>query len=87
MPEHDYQLGYQAAMRRIAGETMRSLNPEPGRRDITALLVERSATVEKLRELCADHGDNDWPEDLYIPDILDKHLAQYLTDQKKETTA
>lgn len=76
MDEHDYQLGYQAAMRRILGETMRSLNP--GEMEVAKLIIERSETIEQLRQICGDHGDNEWPDELYIPDILEKHLANHL---------
>lgn len=41
-------------------------------------LQEREATVAALRSLCRDCGDNDWPDNLYLPDVIDKHLANYL---------
>jgi hypothetical protein len=24
------------------------------------------------------HGDNDWPDDLHLADVIDKHLARHL---------
>ncbi len=31
-----------------------------------------------LRNVCKDFGDNDWPDDLHLGDVIDKHLARYL---------
>lgn len=46
------------------------------------LLIERENTISKLRELCAEFGDNDWEKDLYMPDIIEKHLAKHLYNQQ-----
>lgn len=39
-------------------------------------LQERDETFAKLRELCAEYGDNDWDYTSYIPDVLEKHLGR-----------
>lgn len=72
---HNYISGYQAAWRQILGLAMQNLEG-----DFTKerLLQERSETISVLREICEAHGDNDWPDNLYIPDILRKHLEEYL---------
>ena len=44
------------------------------------LLAERERTVAALREICGVHGDNDWPPNLYLPDIINKHLGNYLDE-------
>ena len=41
-------------------------------------IEEREETIIKLREICQDFGDNDWPDDLYLPDIIEKHLYNHL---------
>lgn len=43
-----------------------------------AWILEHAATLVKLREICGDYGDTDWEDDLFIPDILDKHLYNHL---------
>jgi predicted secreted protein len=48
------------------------------------LVLEREAAVQALREMCRDFGDNDWPEDLHLADILDKHLAKHLHARKRK---
>ncbi len=39
---------------------------------------ERIETIQILRRLCLEHGDNDWDDDLHLADIIDKHLRRYL---------
>lgn len=48
--------------------------------DVTAeaLLAEREDVRRILRRICAEHGDNDWPDDLHLGDVLEKHLEPYL---------
>lgn len=41
-------------------------------------IVEREEAIQKLRELCRKHGDNDWPDGLSLADIIENHLADYL---------
>jgi hypothetical protein len=35
---------------------------------------ERAEVITKLRDLCEEHGDNDWPDNLHLSDIIEKHL-------------
>lgn len=44
---------------------------------------ERHFTISALRTLCKEFGDNDWSDDLYLPDIINKHLAPYLTKDEQ----
>lgn len=76
MNEKDYEAGYRAAMSRIAQETMRSL--PMGDRDKLALLTERQQAIVALRSVCAEFGDNEWPDELHLSDIIEKHLHQKL---------
>jgi hypothetical protein len=74
--ERMWQEGFQAAMRRVLALAMTELP----RHDMEKahLLKERSETVSKLRELCELHGDNDWQDNLYLPDVIEKHLGRHL---------
>lgn len=40
--------------------------------------IEREQAIQSLRSLCATQGDNDWPDDLSLQDIIEKHLADHL---------
>jgi len=45
-------------------------------------IIEREEAVQRLRDLCREFGDNDWPEDLHLGDVIDKHLGAYLRDAR-----
>jgi len=45
-------------------------------------IVEREEAVQRLRDLCREFGDNDWPENMHLGDVIDKHLGEYLRDAK-----
>lgn len=76
------EIAYEAGSRRawllILGEALRNLGYEQDRLDAERLALERSDAIAQLREICAKHGDNDWPDSLYLADVLEKHLADYL---------
>ena len=41
-------------------------------------LLELEETRGALRRACAEHGDNDWPDDLHLVDVIEKHLVRHL---------
>lgn len=43
---------------------------------------ERADVVQKLRDLCREHGDNDWTDNQHLGDVIEKHLACYLQSRK-----
>jgi len=44
--------------------------------------AERRDVINALRQLCADFGDNDWPDNLHLGDVIEKHLAPYLYESE-----
>lgn len=79
MSAKGYEAGRQSAYLDLLRLCMREL---PGRdMNRKQLLIERAATVAALREVCAAFGDNDWPDNLYLPDVLEKHLVRHLEDE------
>ncbi len=42
--------------------------------------MEREEAVAMLRQVCAEHGDNDWPDNGYLRDVIEKHLWRHLPD-------
>ena len=42
--------------------------------------TERQETIRTLRGLCKDFGDNNWPDNLHLGDVIEKHLGKYLVD-------
>lgn len=49
-------------------------------------VIERQETLAKLRQICSEFGDLDFDDDLYIPDILEKHLYMYLLEIDDDDT-
>ena len=41
-------------------------------------MLEREETVQALRDVCEDHGDNEWEENLHLADVVNKHLGRHL---------
>lgn len=76
MSERDWIIGYRAAWARIYAEAVKEM--PKSKLPKARLLKERAEAVAVLRRLCAKHGDNDWPDDLHLGDIIDKHLGRYL---------
>lgn len=40
--------------------------------------LERARIVNRLRDICHDHGDNDWDEEDSLEDVLERHLWDHL---------
>ena len=51
-------------------------------RTLESLILEREAAVAALRSICEDYGDNDWPDNLHLADVIEKHLGRVLDEQE-----
>jgi hypothetical protein len=75
--------GNRAAWKRIMDEAIKQLG-YPADEDGTiplrsaAMISEREEAVAVLRQICDDFGDNDWPDNLNLADIIEKHLGNHL---------
>lgn len=80
MNESDYERGSRMAWALMLQECLRHLGykSEDGAR--AAWILEREAALRALRDICEHHGDNDWPEELHLADIIEKHLGRHLSD-------
>lgn len=56
-----------------------------GRAAATASELERVRAA--LREVCEEHGDNEWSDDLDLEDVIQKHLQPYLEQRRGEYDA
>ncbi len=74
--ERAYGMGHDAALR-IVLATVLQVMPQG---DAERWRLERGAAVAQLRSVCEDFGDNDWPDDLHLADVIEKHLARQLHD-------
>src|SRR3954466_10723573 len=82
--EDEGEIGYVEGKRRALLGVLRHVLGELGVKDPEAgkvrWVIERQETVAQLRAVCADHGDNDWDEDLHLGDVIEKHLADPLRE-------
>lgn len=46
-----------------------------------ALQIERRFAIAELRSICKAIGDNDWPDELDLSDIIEKHLGDYILER------
>ncbi len=74
MSEAMYLLGQQSVWCEILRMTIKNL-PEA---DQEKFRLERLETIAWLRIYCEDYGDNDWPDELHLTDIINKHLLDRL---------
>ena len=49
-------------------------------RDRASLLRELDASRMVIRRLCELIGDTDWDDNLWLPDVLEKHLARHVEE-------
>jgi hypothetical protein len=74
--ERGWVEGNRAAYRSVLGECLRHLDGKD--RDAHRWQAERADVVAVLRRVCAEYGDNEWPDDLHLGDVIEKHLEPYL---------
>jgi hypothetical protein len=74
--ERGYMEGSRGAKLLMLQQLLTGLGP--GARTQADWIVERQETIAALREVCEDFGDNDWPDNLSLSDVIQKHLAPHL---------
>jgi hypothetical protein len=82
--ETEHESGYLKGRRRalvgVLRYCARELGYEEPEAKVVKLLAEREETITALRKVCAAHGDNNFDDAAYIPDVVEKYLARYLDD-------
>lgn len=74
METNDYFQGRMAAFHIMLTTILREL---PAAESSHArLLAERTETLLLLRDICETYGDNDWPDDAHLTDVIEKHLIR-----------
>jgi hypothetical protein len=44
---------------------------------------EREETVAVLRRACEEFGDNGWPEDLHLGDVIENYLMKHIEKRRR----
>jgi hypothetical protein len=78
MSERDYIRGSRMAWTLMLQECLKHLDGND--RTVAALISEREQAVTALRNVCKEHGDNDWDESLHLADVIEKHLGRHLDE-------
>lgn len=84
LAELDYERGSRAAWSSMLAECLRHLGYDGTEGQRIAWISEREQAIAALRMVCDDWGDNDWPDDLHLADIIEKHLHDPLEEFGRE---
>lgn len=76
-PEKMFERGERAAYAKLLGVAVAALYPAADMK-LERLLLEREDTVRALRQVCADHGSNEWEPDANLGNVINVHLAPRL---------
>lgn len=74
--EHAFTEGHRAAWRSILARALAELGYDAPRE--ARVIAELESARLALRKLCTEHGDNSWPDDLHLADVIEKRLGRYL---------
>ena len=78
LTERAYIQGQRSAWQRILSTACGNLGIDDPEAAHALWIDERLAAVAALREICEEHGDNDWPDNLHLADVIEKHLGRHL---------
>lgn len=76
--EAAFERGNRAAWVAMLGVCIGKLGYSDAEAKHVAWIKEREEAVAMLRRVCEEHGDNKWPDDLHLADVIDKHLSVHL---------
>ena len=74
MSDKDYEIGRKQAFVGVLRHCCISLGYDDLEVKRRSWILERENAVIALRDICKEHGDNDWPDSLHLADIINKHL-------------
>jgi hypothetical protein len=80
--ETAYTEGSRMVWLQMLRRCLKELGYEDPEAKASLFAVEREETLQQLRTICRDFGDNDWPENLHLGDVIDKHLSRHLHARK-----
>ena len=81
--EKAYIAGGRSAWRLMLQTALQHLGYDRAEATEKRWILEREEAISRLRDLCGKFGDNDWPNELHLADIIDKHLGRHLRADRK----
>ncbi len=79
--EQAYLAGKRMAWMELLAAALRSLD-DGKEYTVVQMELQRQETIAAMRSICAEFGDNDWPDSLHPADVIEKHLARHLRERK-----
>ncbi|MEE8113596.1 MAG: hypothetical protein V3T23_04500 [Nitrososphaerales archaeon] len=76
--EQHYERGGRMAWRLVLLTACKHLGVDDTEVGKARWIVEREEVIVALRDLCETFGDNNWPDNLGLGDVIEKHLARHL---------
>ena len=76
--EQGYIEGTKAIYRHLLREAIHNLGANSPEFTAQSWQIERADAIAMLRQVCGEYGDNGWSDDLYLADIIEKHLWRHL---------
>lgn len=80
--EEHWNSGHRAAWTSMLQTCLSELDYVGNEVEHAKWVIEREAAVVALREVCAEHGDNEWQDNLFLADVIEKHLGRHLDSLK-----
>lgn len=80
-----YERGSRAAWLSMLQLCLKNLGYKSEEGAKVAWISEREQAISMLRQVCEEHGDNEWPNDLHLADIIEKHLWRNLDSPDEPT--
>lgn len=84
--ERGYIAGHRAAWTSLLQQAIGELRDDGAEPNdpllrVAALTKQLEQTRAALRKACEEFGDNSWPDDLNLGDVVEKYLVPYLGDE------
>ena len=79
--EKSYEQGSKMAWKTMLALCCRELGYDDPQVKKSSWIAERESIKNALRDICDEYGDNDWDDDLYLADVIEKHLRRNLDRQ------
>ncbi len=73
-----YTQGSRRAWLTMLAQCVRELGYDTSGGASARWIIEREETALALRDVCGHFGDNDWPDNLHLADVVQKHLGKHL---------
>jgi hypothetical protein len=78
--EQDYIRGSRQVWVQLLEQCCRELGLKSDEASKASWISERERTVAILRQICGIWGDNHWPDNLHLADVVEKHLWRTLEE-------